>query len=115
MPGDDLGPAADHHPIHVAPYQDVSVSEGHRHRVVVGLVADQGQGTHPASLLLAGVVGNCQQRQQGVQVPLHPLADGLRVASNWASIRSRQRRSRQAFRASKLSKEGMGTRKLRRA
>ena len=31
-----------------------------------------------------------------------------------ASIRSRQRRSKKAFSASKLSKDGMGTRKLRR-
>ena len=80
MPGDDLGPATDHHPVHVAPHQHVSVSEGHRRRVVVGLVPDQGQGTHPASLLLAGVICHRRQRQQGIQVPLHPLPDALRMS-----------------------------------
>ena len=30
MPGDDLGAAADHHLVHVAPDQHVPVSIGHR-------------------------------------------------------------------------------------
>ena len=58
--GDDLRPAADDHPVHVASYQNVAVPVGHRRRVVVGAVPDQGQ--------------------QAIQVPLHPLADGLSVA-----------------------------------
>ena len=78
--GDDLGPTADDHRINVAPNQHVPVSVGHRHRVAVGLVPDQGQRTHPARLLLAGVVCCWRQRQQGVQVPLHPLADGLHMS-----------------------------------
>ena len=53
---------------------------GHRHRVVVGAVPHQGQGTDPARPLLAGVVGYWRQGQQGLQVPLHPMADALRVA-----------------------------------
>ena len=77
MPGDHLGPAADDHPVHVAPHQHVPVPVGHRHRVVVGPVPDQGQRTHPARLLLTGIVGRRRQRLQSLQVPLHPLPDGL--------------------------------------
>ena len=80
MAGDDLGSAADHHCVDVAPYQDVPISVGHRHRVVVGPVPDQGQRTHPACLLVAGIIGYRRQGQQGVQVPLHPLTDGLRMS-----------------------------------
>ena len=58
--GDDLSPAADHHCVDVAPYQDAPISVGRRHRVVVGPVPDQGQRTHPARLLVAGVV--CHRR-----------------------------------------------------
>ena len=79
VPGDDLGPAADDHYVDVAPNQHVPVSVGHWHRVVVGPVPYQRQGTDPARLFLAGVVCCCRQRQQGVQVPLHPLTDGLPV------------------------------------
>ena len=80
MPGDHLGTTADNHPVHVSPDQHVAVSVGHRHRVVVDPVPDQGQGTHSARLFVAGIVGCGRQGQQGLQVPLHPLADGLRVA-----------------------------------
>ena len=80
MACNDRSAAADHHLVHVAPDQDVPVPVGHRRRVVIGLVPDQGQGTHPAGLLVAGVVGHGGQGQQGVQVPLHALADGLIVA-----------------------------------
>ena len=81
MTGDHLGPAADDHLINVAFHQHVAVSIGHRHRVVVGSVPDQGQGTHPARLLIAGVVCYRRQRQQGLQVQLHPLSDGLIMSS----------------------------------
>ena len=80
MPGDDLSSAADHHPVHVALHQHVPVAYGHRHRVIIGAVPHQGQRTHPAGRLVAGVVGRGWQRQQRVQVPLHPLADGLGVS-----------------------------------
>ena len=80
MPGDDLSSAADHHPVHVALHQHVPVSVGHRRRVIIGAVPHQGQRTHPAGRLVAGVVGRGWQRQQRVQVPLHPLADGLGVS-----------------------------------
>ena len=79
MPGNDLRPAADDDLIDVAPHQHVPVSMGHRRRIVVGPVPDQGQGADPAPLLLAGVVGYGRQRQQGVQIQLHPLPDGLGV------------------------------------
>ena len=75
MAGDDLGPAADDHPVHVAFYQNVPVPVGHRRRVIVGLVPDQRQRTHPARLLLAGVIGRLRQGQQGLQVPFHPLTE----------------------------------------
>ena len=71
--GDDLRPAADDHPVHVASYQNVAVPVGHRHRVVGGPVPHQGQGTDPARPLVAGVVRRGRQGQQGLQVPLHPL------------------------------------------
>ena len=57
MSGDDLSPATDDHLVHVALYQYVAVPVGHRHRVVVGPVPDQGQRTHPACLLVAGIIG----------------------------------------------------------
>ena len=38
------------------------------------------QGTDPARPLVAGVVRRGRQGLQGLQVPLHPLADTLRVA-----------------------------------
>ena len=41
MAGDDLRPATDDHPVHVAFYQNVSVPVGHRRRVIVGPVPDQ--------------------------------------------------------------------------
>ena len=77
MAGDDLGPAADDHPVHVAPHQHVAVPVGHRRRVVVGPVPQQRQGTDPARLLLTGVVGCCRRGQQGLQVPFHPLTYAL--------------------------------------
>ena len=77
MAGDDLGPATDDHPVHVAFYQNVPVPVGHRGRVIVGPVPHQRQRTHPACLLLAGVVGHRRQRQQGLRVPFHPLAYAL--------------------------------------
>ena len=52
VPGNDLGAAADHHLSHVAFYQHVPVSIGHRRRVVIGLVPDQGQRTDPAGLIV---------------------------------------------------------------
>ena len=81
MSGNDLSAAADHHLIHVALDQHVPVSVGHRRRVVVGAVPYPGQGTDPAGLLVAGIIGHGGQGQQGFQFPLHPLADGLIVAS----------------------------------
>ena len=81
MSGNDLSAAAGHHLSHVAFYQHVPVSKGHRRRVVIGLVPDQGQGAHPAGLLVAGILGHGGQGQQGFQVPLHALADGLIVSS----------------------------------
>ena len=57
MPGDDLGAAADHHLVHVAPDQHVPVSIGHRRRVVIGAVAYQRQRTDSAGLFVAGVIG----------------------------------------------------------
>ena len=89
MSGNDLSAAADHHLVHVAPDQDVPVSKGHRRRVVIGLVPDQGQGAHPAVLLLAGIIGHGGPGQQRVQVPLHALADGLIVAPQ-LSVHSHQ-------------------------
>ena len=77
MAGDDLGPATVDHLINVSPDDDIAVSVRRRYRVVVGLVPDQGQGTHPGRLLVAGVIGHRRPGQQGVQVPLHPLPDGL--------------------------------------
>ena len=62
MFGDDLGAAADHHPVHVAFDQHIPMSVGHRHRVVVGAVPHQGQRTDPAGLLVAGVIGHCVAR-----------------------------------------------------
>ena len=67
MAGDDLGPAADDHPVHVAPHQHVAVPVGHRRRVVVGPVPQQRQGTDPARLLLTGVIGlPAGMEQQGL-------------------------------------------------
>ena len=80
VPGDDLRAAADDYLIHIASHQHVPAPVGHRRRVVVGPVPHQRQGTHPARLLVARVVGHGSQGQQGLQVPLHPLADGLGVA-----------------------------------
>ena len=96
MPGNDLRTAADDHLVHVAFYQNVPMAVGPRHRVVVGPVPHQGQGTHPARPLVAGVVGHCRQGQQGLQIPVQPLADGLGSPLNRESNRSRQRRSRWA-------------------
>ncbi len=115
MSGDDLSPATDDHCIDVALYQYVAVPVGHRHRVVVGPVSDQREGTHPARLLLTGIVGHRGQRHQRAS---RSRSIRCPMVSVWprslAPIRSRQRRSRKAFKASKLSKDGMGTRKLRR-
>ena len=115
MAGDDRRPAVDDHPVHVASHHDVPVSVGHRRRVVVGPVPDQRQRTDPAGRLVAGVIGCLGPGQQGIS-----RSRSIRwpMVSEWplslASIRSRQRRSRWAFSASKLWKDGTGTRKLRR-
>ena len=96
MSGNDLSAAADHHPVHVAPDQNLPVSVGHRRRVVVGAAAHQGQGTDPAGLLVAGVVGHGGPGQQGLQV--RPRSIRCPMVSEWplslASIRARQRCSR---------------------
>ena len=63
VPGNDLGAAADHHLIYVALHQHVPVTVGHRRRIVVGLVPDQGQGTDPVGLLVTGVIRHGGQGQ----------------------------------------------------
>ena len=78
--GDHFCPAADDHLVYVALDQHVPVPVGHRDRVIIGAVPDQGQRTRPAGLLLASVIGRGGQWQQRIQVPLHALADGLGVA-----------------------------------
>ena len=95
MAGDDRRPAADDHPVHVAPDQNLPVSVGHRHRVVVGPVPDQRQRTDPAGWLVAGVIGCLGPGQQGIS-----RSRSIRwpMVSEWplslASIRSRQRCSK---------------------
>ena len=71
MSGDDLGPATDHHLVHVALHQHVPVSVGHRHRVIIGAVPDQGQRTHPAGLLVASII---RSRVPGSGVRVRRLA-----------------------------------------
>ena len=54
MSGNDLSfQQLDHHLSHVAFYQHVPVSKGHRRRVVIGLVPDQGLGSSPRLFLLS--------------------------------------------------------------
>ena len=55
--------------VHIALHQYVPVSVGHRRRVVIGLVPDQGQRTDPAGLLVAGVIGHGGQGKEGLPGP----------------------------------------------
>ena len=116
MSGNDLSAAADHHLSHVSPDQNLPVPVGHRRRVGIGAAAHQGQGTHPAGLLVASVVGHGGPGQQGLQVRSRSMR--WPMVSEWPRstepIRPRQLRSKWAFKASKLWKDGTGTRKLRR-
>ena len=77
VPGDDLGPPTDDHPIHVAFYQNVSVSVGHRRRVVVGPVPHQRTANSPGPPASHRRSGHRRQGQQGLQVPFHPLTYAL--------------------------------------
>ena len=79
MPGYHLCPAADHHLAHIAAHHHLPVTVGHGHRVVVGPVPHQGQGADTAHVLVAGIVWHGGERQQGLQVTLHPLAYRLLV------------------------------------
>ena len=81
MAGNDLAAAADDHPVDVAPDPDVAVAVGDGHRVVVGLVAHQRLGTHPAGRLVAGLERRCRQRRHRLEIALEPLADRLVVTA----------------------------------
>ena len=48
VPGDHLGPAADHHLIDVAPDEHLTVAVGHGHGIVVAAVTHQRQRTRPS-------------------------------------------------------------------
>ena len=81
MPGYHLCPAADHHFADIAAHQHLPVTVGHWHRVVVGPVPHQRQGADTAHVLVAGIVWHGGERQQGLQVTLHPLAYRLPVST----------------------------------
>ena len=80
MPGDHLGPAADHHLIDVAPDEHLTVAVGHGHGIVVAAVTHQRQRTRPSRALIAGIIGSRRQWQENLTIPLETLADGLLVA-----------------------------------
>ena len=81
MPGDHLGPAADHHLIDVAPDEHLTVAVGHGHGIVVAAVTHQRQRTRPSRALIAGIIGSRRQWQENLTIPLETLADGLLVAA----------------------------------
>jgi hypothetical protein len=83
MPGDHLGPAADHHLADIAADLDLVVRVGHRDRVVVAAVAHHRDRGGPRADLLAGVVGNLRQRHQRLEIPHQPLADRLGMAAQY--------------------------------
>ena len=80
VPGDHLGPAADHHLIDVAPDEHLTVAVGHGHGIVVAAVTHQRQRTRPSRALIAGIIGSRRQWQENLTIPLETLADGLLVA-----------------------------------
>ena len=80
VPGDHLGPAADHHLIDVAPDEHLTVAVGHGHGIVVAAVTHQRQRTCPSRALIAGIIGSRRQWQENLTIPLETLADGLLVA-----------------------------------
>ena len=81
MPGYHLCPAADDNLAHIAPHHHLHVTVGHGHRVVVGPVPYQRQGSDAAHVLVAGVVGCGRERQQRLQITLQPLTYRLLVPS----------------------------------
>jgi hypothetical protein len=74
VPGDDLGPAGDHHLLDIALHQHRAVAVGGRHRVVVALVAHEGQRGDPCRPAVAGLIGHGWPWPQDGEVPLQPLA-----------------------------------------
>ena len=81
MAGDDFSATADHNLVYISADQNVPVAYGHRDRIVIGPVSDQGQRTDPRRVLVAGVVRYGRQRQQLLQVPLQPFSYRLVVAA----------------------------------
>ena len=57
MARDHVPAAANHHVVGIDPQPDILMAIGHGDRVIVGVVADQRLGTHPAAGLCAGLIG----------------------------------------------------------
>ena len=56
MAGDDFSATADHNLVYISADQNVPMTVGHRDRIVIGPVSDQGQRTDPRRVLVS--VGN---------------------------------------------------------
>ncbi len=81
MAGDDFSVTADHNLVYISADHNVPMTVGHRDRIVIGPVSDQGQRTDPRRVLVAGVVRYGRQRQQLLQVPLQPFSYRLVAAA----------------------------------
>jgi hypothetical protein len=79
---DDLGAAGDHDLVDVAAHQHRAVAVGGRHRVVVAVVAHQGQRGDPPRPAVAGLVRYGRAHLQGGEVAHQPLADALGMAAD---------------------------------
>ena len=79
MPGDHLGPAADHHLIDVAPDEQISRRPRARNSRCCGNApATANSPVH--GRCIAGIIGSRRQWQENLTIPLETLADGLLVA-----------------------------------
>ena len=81
MAGNDLCAATDNHLMDIATDPDFVMAVGDGHRVVVALVAHQGQRVDPRAQLVAGIERRRRQRHQRRVVTDKPLADALAVAA----------------------------------
>ncbi len=78
--GDDLGGAADHDPLDIAPDQHLAMAVGHRDGIVVAPVAHQRQRADPSRALVASIVSRGRQGQDGHTIPLQALPNRLTMA-----------------------------------
>ncbi len=84
--GDDLGGAADHHPLDISPDQYLAMAIGHRDGIIIALVAHQRQRAGPSRALVAGVIGRRRQGQERRLVWGHPLDDRFLMAAQFGCL-----------------------------